>query len=438
MRSIPLAMASLVGLTVLGSIGCKPPPSPPAATPPPANAAAPAATSPPSAASQSPATAASAPAASTSATTASAAGVKVQDPEYDQFGQAFAAAAARGDIAAIESLWDFDEMVRRGASGIDVTPSQLASFGAGLKSSLFRPFQTEVPTTVAQKGTYRYVHTRDFQGVRRVLLRLTTSDGGFSYQELTVERRPDGRLRAVDLFVYSVGSLVTTEARQNLLQLFAGNQSLLAKLTGAENEYLKNLPLIGELVRLQQAGAYAQVLSRYSELPPAVQRTKQALMIRLQAAQKIGRPEYMAALADIQKHLPQDSVTDTLMIDAYQYQGKWDQALAAIERLDQAVGGDAFLHFVRAQVFIQQRNVDAARRSQAILDQWDANFGPSHLNHLLLSLAERNFDETVRRLDKLASELGIVIQQMESNPLYAEFIKSPQYAAWKQSQGGKR
>src|SRR5947209_8172511 len=92
-----------------------------------------------------------------------------------------------------------------------------------------------------------------------------------------------------------------------------------------------------------RGGEPKKALQAYEQLPPAFKGNKKFLVMRLQAAKAVSDDEYVRAVEGLRTHYPQGTSTDLFSMDGYLLTGQWDQALACVDRVDAAVGGDPYL-----------------------------------------------------------------------------------------------
>jgi hypothetical protein len=105
---------------------------------------------------------------------------------------------------------------------------------------------------------------------------------------------------------------------------------------------------------------------------------------------------------------------------------------AAIERLDEQVGGDPSLANLRGNAFVAEGKLDAAAKiadARLIEEPRDLD---AHLLLVSISLAGKDFSKTAKLLTKIRDELGVPLNDLTQVPQYAEFVASPEYAQWQQ------
>jgi predicted Zn-dependent protease len=153
----------------------------------------------------------------------------------------------------------------------------------------------------------------------------------------------------------------------------------------------------------------------------------------MNAAQSVSEEEYRKSLEDMRTYYPDDPATDFLSIDGYMLQKQFDEAVKCLDRTNEQVR-DPLLLARRANILLLTKNVAEARKSAQEAIRGEPDFSDGYLVALDVAVADQNHDETVTYLNILEKKFGYQWKELRSVPNFAEFVKSPQYAAWAESQ----
>jgi tetratricopeptide (TPR) repeat protein len=281
--------------------------------------------------------------------------------------------------------------------------------------------------------TYRFLRLRTGPGGRpQALFRLMANAGGATFHEYALRRDASG-VKAVDFYLYSSGEWKTDSLRRNWLSLLneAGLATRLTRLAGVENEMVKHAPEVQRIVKLNSAGQSAEALAALLKLPASVQNDRNLLVIRMSVAQKVGERESSEAVDAFARQFPNDPSLNLLQIDLFAAHKQYDQALAAIERLRQATGGDAYVDQLTATVSYLKGDRAAARAAAQKAIAQEPSFANGHLLLLRLALEARDHAETVRLLRGYGPYAPAgSIAGLLSTPDFAEFIRSDEHKRW--------
>ena len=123
----------------------------------------------------------------------------------------------------------------------------------GVRSALSGPrsLGAQIATAVQAGGDYRFLRIRKQGDKKRLLFRLLLADDeGLNYHELPLAKRPDGKVVAIDIYVYMSGETLSTTVRRMYLPLVAKRkQSSLARLAKKETDLISH---IDKLQRMQR------------------------------------------------------------------------------------------------------------------------------------------------------------------------------------------
>jgi predicted Zn-dependent protease len=159
-------------------------------------------------------------------------------------------------------------------------------------------------------------------------------------------------------------------------------------------------------------------------------------VLRLLAAARLDTKPYAQALDDYHKLFQNDPTADLLSIDAFFLRGEHDKSLAAIDRLDKAVGGDPYLDVMRGNILFGKGDADAAKRMGARAVKADPSLYAGHDLLLSIALKQNDHPETARRLAIFQDRFNMDFGDLSGAEGMAAFRQSPEYKAWLNRQRG--
>jgi hypothetical protein len=262
-----------------------------------------------------------------------------------------------------------------------------------------------------------------------VWFRAVSDNLGFIYHDNRLARSDDGKVRARDIYITVTGTCLSDSLRPLILEALA-NQSrgFVERLTGEQSLYAQHMAEISRMLALQESNPQ-EALQLYRELPPQIQTMRIMLIFRLKCAQAVSSVESCAAVAALQQHCGQDGSVDAILLDYYVNQKHWADARICIDNLNKMVGGDSHLDSVRISLMIREGKLAVARaESDRLLEEYP-NLTAAYNAALEVAAAQGDFDRIVE-LFTFLEMLGVELSDPTTLPIYAEFIKSPQYAQW--------
>jgi tetratricopeptide (TPR) repeat protein len=362
-------------------------------------------------------------------------GPPLTEDDYREFGEKLEKAVADGDRAELDRLVRILDLVERSASDLHLTQSERKGLLAGASGAAGQ-FSQQFINAVQDGGSYSVVRVRTIDDRPRVLLRMIDSEGSVNYHEYTLARYPDGQIGTEDIYIYISGEPLTQTFRRILLGLMpAGNRGALERLSGGERLMAKH---IGDVTRMSvqiRGGQYREALATFRNLPPELQKHKVFQLIAIRAAQGTGDDaEYLAELERFRRDHAADPAVDLISIDYYLLKKQYDAALAAIDHLDKALGGDPYQDAIRAGALLEARRYKEARVAAEKAIEGLPKMLQGYMIRATIAAEEKNYPDVLTWLKKLVEQAqpDLEAADLEGDERFMEFVKSPQFAEFKE------
>ena len=259
------------------------------------------------------------------------------------------------------------------------------------------------------------------------------SVGGVGYFEFVPTRFPDGKIRAVDVYIMSTAEFFSAALRRAVLPTIANRaQSIVDRLLKNEQDYIRDLPKLTGILDLMNQGRMKEALAEFGELRPETKKQKTVLMIRLRAAQPVDQKQYAAVLEEFRTLYPKDPCFDLLSIDYYTLKRDFVRALESVDRLDKSLGGDPYLNVIRASLSEPRGDLAEARRFARLAIDQEPRLLSAYLELLGISLLDKKNDQTLAMLKEIDLTFHLQLRDLKTVPAYAGFVRSPHYKQWMQ------
>ncbi|MBN1204320.1 MAG: hypothetical protein JXB05_05295 [Myxococcaceae bacterium] len=350
------------------------------------------------------------------------------DPVYHAFAEELERGITAREGGAIDDHVDADRLFARTTQGITAPKKFEEGFKKGLRERGLQ-FGKQLVGSMDDSSSFRLLRVRTVPGATRALFR-SASDSGLNYFDFDLARTQTGEVVIVDIYPYISGEYLSETMRRVYLASMADlEQGLLDKLMGKEQEFLKDLPKMQEMMRLIQEKKFPEALAAYGKMAPSVRKQKQILLMRRIAAEQVGEAEYQKAITEIEQAFPGDPALDLVSIDGHILRKDYAAALRSIDRLDKRVK-DPYLQFLRGSVVLGKGDVPEAQKyfqaaiheDVTLTDAWWALIG--------LSLQEKQYAETARLLTAIEREVGVELADLRGIEQYEGFVKSAEGKAW--------
>ena len=163
------------------------------------------------------------------------------------------------------------------------------------------------------------------------------------------------------------------------------------------------------------------------------------MLLRIQAASSVGNDTtYLEAIEDFRKFYPKDPCVALISIDRHIMKNNYDEAINSIEQLQQSVGADPYLLFLKGNVHYLKGDQQSARSLMGEAIQAEPTLQDPYWGLVTVSLSEKDFDETNRLLDQLEEKFQIEFDDLTQIPEYSEYVQSPQYQQWSSRRNSNR
>lgn len=272
----------------------------------------------------------------------------------------------------------------------------------------------------------------------RILFRIAPKKGGVDYLDL-IFAKSRGGAKVVDAETYSSSQTLSHGLRREFIKvMLTADPALVSKLDKADRAFGVSLPQIIRMSALAGEGRHAEVIGLFSRLPDAAQKEKQVLLVELASASQADQRAFNAALDLWRGAYPGEIAIELITANLYYAKRHYEPALAALERFEQALGGDAFIDVVRAQWQKNQNHLEPARvlarkavgRNPKLHEGWE----------LLISLgmATRNFPEVAQTLTDWEKNAQVDALRVAESEKLSEFTRSAAGRQWLAARDTKR
>ena len=359
----------------------------------------------------------------------------VTEDEAKRFGESVEKAIKKGDASGFTALIDYDAILDKATAGIQSSKQFQVGFRQGVKAGLDKPpsIGAQLCLDVKNGGSYQLLRTRLRGNQRTALLRIVSPDsGGMDYHEFMLGRGVDGKVRAVDMYLYMTAELFSESLRRPYLQAAASDQrGLVERLLGTEQDFVKHAFKLNDIADLLVAGKNREALDVYYQLPLSLQNDKTFLLLRLQATQRLDDKLYVATIKRFQDLFPKNAAIDMISIDGLILSKHYHEAIAAIDRLDKSLGGDPYLNMLRAGVYFASGEKDKARKAAEAAVQGNPDMIDCYWTLVGINREQNDYPGLLKALKQIDNHFNIEFNDLTTDPDYAGFVKSPQFEEWK-------
>lgn len=349
-------------------------------------------------------------------------------------------AIAHQDSGAFTALIDEDRMSDRILAGLDLDEEFRTGFLKGMREGGgLANLSNEIIGSIKQGGDYTFVRMVLYGEELRPMFRLALPDsGGMNYHELVVTVDDKKQPRIADIYVHLSGEELSQTIRRLVLPAVAEqNAGIMARLTGAESEFLKNVTAMQKINELQQTQQFQQAFNLFATLPAELQKDKTVLLTKLMVAQQIGETEYTNAIRDLERYFPNDSARDFRAIDLLAVQGQHEELIRTVDRLMGTIQ-DPYLNTLKVDALLAMNRPEDARKAIAEARASAPNRIDVYWIEVSVSLRLKDHAATAALLDEIEKKFGVEFNDITTIPDYADFAASEIGKEWMTRQAGEQ
>ena len=356
------------------------------------------------------------------------------DAEAEAFARALVADVRKGDAAAVDARCDVAAALDAATKGLDASDPLVRNFRRGFAPKSGFGFGPVLKGIVDKGGSYALLRVRRVGGRPRALFRLLHNDGSLNYHDAELAGSPP---RIVDVHILLAGESVSELYRRMLMSALAAQPGIVARMLGEKNEYGRALPALGAFSKLLREEKYAELWAAYDGLPAILKKDKHVLYLRCLAGPQIGPAESLRAFEDYRAAFPDDPCLELICVDPLIAAMKYPEALEAVDRLERRLGGDPYLHVLRANIHTLREDPAQAVKHCRQAIAAEKTLAPAYEALLGLLLHAKEFKATAETLDAYERDAGVELNDLSTIEGYGDFLKSDAGRAWQASRGKK-
>ena len=138
----------------------------------------------------------------------------------------------------------------------------------------------------------------------------------------------------------------------------------------------------------------------------------------------------MAALEALEAAFGDEPSVAFLLVDGYAAVKRYDAALAALDRLDKGLGGDPYLSYQRAVLLGLEKKPAESKAAARQATEREPTLTVAWWHLVQLALEEKAWADVAQGLTYIETQLGVEIVDLKAVPVYADFVKTREFAAW--------
>lgn len=308
--------------------------------------------------------------------------------------------------------------------------SQVVNFNLGFQNGFYQSFDlgSMLLSQLNTNGSYDFLKTYEKSG-HHVLLFRSFSNDGLNYHEFYIDKKDD-RLIITDMYVYMTGELISERLRRtyiaNLYKILPEEADFYV-----ENDKYRTYKILEKAQKLAENGNHKKAFKTWSKIPYDRKKEKTVQLTGIQIASFYNIDLYNQLSRKYESEYPQDPGFYLFSLNGLYDQNAFDQSLSCLDSLDNLVGCDPMLDYIRAEIFSRMGNEQETIVAYERLIHSMPAFEPGYLEFFEFYMSRNDYENALSVLDRMSFEFNYYKEDFQDFlQKYPSLIKSELYAKW--------
>ena len=308
------------------------------------------------------------------------------------------------------------------------------------KSEFKASFISSLLTNMADEGFARLIKLgNSSKNQSKALIRIILPSGGAQYLDVTAVSSK-GKVKIVDWFDYSMGQTLTTNVT-SILDMVVPRSGFIGKIRdiaddkGRVARAFKDLAEIKRNPDLTKAKKFFSDYKKYME-DNWILMTVATQLMAVSSDEKFN----LEILSFMDKHYADDTRAGFLLFDYYFVTNQFDKVIASLNRYEKefAVEEGGILNF-KVITYYQAGDLASALKTTKRCIAVEPSFEQCYWLGVTVAIELKDFTEAIDILNMIVNDLGYEFSHdnIAADPMYADFVKSKEYANWEYIQKTK-
>ncbi|WP_254509909.1 hypothetical protein [Anatilimnocola floriformis] len=342
-------------------------------------------------------------------------------------------AAAAKDADLMDKWVDYPAIIKRAHKNLKTgeldAETELENDLDSVPNGFFCLGKTVVPN-IERGGFFQLLRVNRRQNVCFAMYRVQRAED-LDYLELRFRKDASGTIAVDEVFHWILSETLSATIRRAAKERIADwhrrhGPNWTVKLDAFDE--LATGAIIEEHLR---SGNHRAVLDVIATVPAFKQKERYYLLLRMIAAAQAGElAESRKALDTLKATYPSDITLDIASQPLLLKEKNYAAVYKSIDDLDEFVGGDPYLNAIRSVVLLEEGKADEALAVAKLAIQAPAVARQAYWQVISILLKQQDFVAVCDYLAEYEERFQLQIVDIETNPDYAEFVKSPEYEMW--------
>jgi hypothetical protein len=358
----------------------------------------------------------------------------VTDEEAQAAATALEEAVRSGDRSQAMQEFSLEVVAHRVATGLPINPQQMPELLKVVPAKVDTIEMVDLILTSVKKGFgFRLIHVRPAEGRHVARFRIGQGDSRIHYFDVILARFPTGRTGVEDLVHLNDGERLTDTVRREILPAATlRDPELEAHLSEEDRLYLAHKTEIADLKRALGNHKWKDSKDLFDGLPAELRDLKP---IRFAYARALvhsgaGSATESKALTACRELFPNDPATDLLAMEFHWRHKEYKAATQDAAALRNSIGDDAAIDAMEAAALVLTLQIKEATAAADRAVKSDPEFEAGYRIRILIAMGTGDHAMALDLMKRGVERAGMRFEDLKTNPIYANFVKSPEYQMW--------
>jgi tetratricopeptide (TPR) repeat protein len=187
-----------------------------------------------------------------------------------------------------------------------------------------------------------------------------------------------------------------------------------------------------EVKELNAAGKFKEAHKVYKSISSTSKVTKAFQLINIMTTFNLSEDLYYKAIKDYEKRFPNDPSLYLVSLDGLIFKKEFDKAIKSIDKLDELLGGDPFLNYIKGNIYYYEKEYESALGKYAIVNLEYPDFIDAYDSALGIYLETNNNEKVIEILELYVTKFEMDKEELKFNlsEFAPAFIKTKEFKNW--------
>ncbi|PQJ78209.1 tetratricopeptide repeat protein [Polaribacter porphyrae] len=334
----------------------------------------------------------------------------------------------KADIKEINKLYDIKTFMNLFL--MKSTKKRIHEFNAGFFASFSRNynFGEMLVQQKSEGSSYNLVRTYQDENKDFHLL-FRHYGGGLNYHDFLV-KMINGEPKIIDMYIYMSGENLSDTYRAHYKNLLQKSNLLSKDLVGTT--LFKDFNKLNKIKSLNIKGQFKKAHKLYQTVSYNSRQNKSFKLVNLLICSNLTEELYKESIKDYEERFPNDPSLYLISLDGLILRKEFDKCLIYIDKLEELLGGDPFLNFLRGNIYYFKKDYDNALGKFAIMNLEYPEFFDAYDSALGIYIERKQYKKALEILDLYITDFKMDKNELKLNMKNAspDFIKTKEYRNW--------